>query len=122
MRSNQVAALGLGEAAGGEPFQIRARAFQVAENQRLSGDVEIGTQFNAYLDTPFGGYWSGLMFEDPLRNCDNLTAKCADSREVGQTFTSLTGVVGFSFDVHRVNPRSSADFEPNTLFAEDTCN
>ncbi len=88
----------------------------------VTGDVEIGTQFNPYLDTPFGGYWSGLMFDDPARNCDNTAAKCADSRELGQTFTSLTGVVNFSFDVHRVNPRSAADFQPNTLFAADTCN
>lgn len=84
----------------------------------VTGGAEIGTLF----DRTFGGFWSGVQFAGP-RSCNDAatTGKCEDSRENGQTFTSLTGIVNYSFDVYRVNPRTTADIAPDTLFvAEDT--
>ncbi len=84
----------------------------------VTGGAELGTLF----DRTFGGYWKGVEF-DGARSCTDAatTGKCEDSRELNQTFTSLSGIVNFSFNVYRVNPRFTADIAPSSLFvAADT--
>ena len=86
----------------------------------VSGGAEVGILFD---DIDFGGYWKNVAFDTTDRTCENLTNKCEDSRAAGQTFTSLTGIVNFSYGVYRVNPRSVADIQPPELFvAEGTGN
>ncbi len=83
---------------------------------QVTGDAEIGTLF----DRTFGGYWSGVQSTGP-RTCEDAatTGKCDDSRAVDQLFESLTGIVNFSFDVYRVNPRSTDDIQPQSLFVAE---
>ncbi len=83
---------------------------------KVSGDVEVG----GLLERGFAGYWDDEAVPVINRTCENLEAKCADSRVLDQTFTALTGFMDISFDVYRLNPRSEADFGGVT-FVEDTC-
>ncbi len=87
-------------------------------NFLVTGDVEISDSFN--LDQEFSGFW----FADHVPNnadkvCTNLANKCQDSRALGQTFTKLVGIVSVSFNVTRVNPRGSADFEVTPGLVEE---
>lgn len=85
----------------------------------VTGGAEIGTLF----DDTFGGYWLNVAFDSVDRTCENRVNKCQDSRVAAQSFTSLTGIVNYSFNVYRVNPRSAADIQPPELFvAEGTGN
>jgi hypothetical protein len=103
-------------------FQENPNRWQDFGYWEVTGEVEIGTLF----DRTFGGYWAGVQFTGP-RTCEDAatTGKCEDSREVGQTFESLVGLVNFSFDVFRVNPRDTNDIQPQSLFVAPgtgTCN
>jgi hypothetical protein len=92
----------------------------------VTGDAEIGTSFR--MDKSFSGYFlNAVVNGDQNKTCENAgtetdnpsTMKCEDSRSLGQAFTSLTGIVNFSFDVYRVNPRTEADIAPSSLFVAD---
>lgn len=85
----------------------------------VTGGAEIGTSY----DDSFGGFWKNVAFNTVDRTCENVVNKCQDSRVAGQTFTSLKGIVNYSFGVYRVNPRNVADIQPPSLFvAEGTGN
>jgi len=82
-------------------------------NFLVTGDVEIGDAFR--LDQGFGGFFNGVD-DAAQRVCSNVAAKCQDSREAGQVFAKLVGVVGLSFDVTRVSPRVAADIDVDSGF------
>jgi len=84
-------------------------------NFLVTGDVEIGNDF--FIGQSFGGFFDSATAAAQKTCAD---PKCEDSRVQGQTFTSLTGVVSFSFGVHRVNPRTTADFGGATFVAENS--
>jgi hypothetical protein len=71
--------------------------------------VEIGTFFRH----DWGGWWrSPSTAGAPAyteRTCSNLANKCEDYRQTGQTFTSIKGVVDYSYGVHRLEPRDLND-------------
>jgi hypothetical protein len=81
---------------------------------RVTGGVEVGELF--FLEQRFGGFWFTTPGSSPDRVCALTAEKCEDSRQVGQQFGSLTGVINYSFDVHRLNPRRVADIQPPSLF------
>jgi hypothetical protein len=81
----------------------------------VTGDVEIGTQFR--LDQSFGGFFPMSIANNADKECGD--PKCEDSREVGQSFTSLKGIVSYSFNVHRVSPRIDSDISA-AFVAPDT--
>ena len=84
-------------------------------NFLVTGDVEVGDLFR--LEQGFGGFFdSTLVADNANKTCANVANKCQDSRVDGQVFTTLTGVVNFSFNVHRVNPRSAADISATPGF------
>ncbi|MFZ9888410.1 MAG: hypothetical protein ACO3JL_12985, partial [Myxococcota bacterium] len=83
---------------------------------RVTGDVEVGDLFQT--DPTFGGFWKSVPATSTERTCANTANKCEDSRQLDQTFTSLTGIVNISFDVYRLNPRTAADI-PAELFVAD---
>jgi hypothetical protein len=91
-------------------------------NWLVTGDVEIGTTFR--FPQAFGGFFrDDAPNAVPLnqRTCANAGAsKCQDSRVQGQAFTSLVGIVDFSFNVHRVSPRSAADIVGPAFVAANT--
>ena len=84
-------------------------------NFLVTGDVEIGGDF--FIGQSFGGFFDSAT---AAANKTCADPKCEDSRVQGQAFSSLTGIVGFSFGVHRVNPRSTADFGGATFVAENS--
>ena len=73
----------------------------------VTGGVEIGSLF----EHDFSGYWLNVAFDSVERTCDNTANRCEDSRESGQTFGSIEGIVNFSYDVVRVNPRWKTDID-----------
>ena len=83
----------------------------------MTGDVEVGTAFR--LPQAFGGVF-GDTIADAQETCTNLANKCEDSRALGQAFTSLIGIVDFSFGVHRVSPRAVGDFGSTAFVAENS--
>jgi hypothetical protein len=84
-------------------------------NFLVTGDVEIGDLFR--LDQSFGGFFDSTRVPDNEdKTCANVAQKCEDSRVDGQTFTKLVGIVNFSFNVHRVNPRDAADLAVSSGF------
>jgi hypothetical protein len=84
-------------------------------NFLVTGDVEVGSQF--FLPQAFGGFFDTSI---PVteRTCENRAQKCQDSRVDGQAFTSLVGIINFSFDVHRLNPRSALDIDATPGFVQ----
>ena len=81
----------------------------------VTGGVEIGGLF----DHNYAGYWLNVAFDSGERTCENRTNKCEDSRESGQVFGAIEGIVNYSYNVYRVNPRSDADID-GTFVAEGT--
>jgi hypothetical protein len=73
----------------------------------VTGGVEVGTLF----EHDFSGYWLNVAYDSGERTCDNTANRCEDSRESGQTFGSIEGIVNFSYDVVRVNPRWKTDID-----------
>ena len=73
----------------------------------VTGGVEIGGLF----DHNFSGYWLNVAFDSGERTCSNTANRCEDSRESGQTFGSIEGIVNYSYNVVRVNPRWDADID-----------
>ncbi|MFH1812016.1 MAG: hypothetical protein ABIJ09_24975 [Pseudomonadota bacterium] len=68
--------------------------------------VEIGTFFRH----GWGGWWrSPSTTGAPAyteRTCDNLVNKCEDRRQPGQSFSSIIGLMDYSYGVHRLEPAS----------------
>lgn len=81
----------------------------------VTGGAEVGTLFDTF-DFSFGGYWKNVAANTTDRTCANVANKCEDSRAAGQEFTSLSGIVNYSYGVYRLNPRSAGDFQPPELF------
>ena len=73
----------------------------------VTGGVEIGGLF----DHNYSGYWLNVAFDSTDRTCENTTNKCEDSRESGQVFGFIQGIVNYSYNVYRVNPRFDADID-----------
>ena len=73
----------------------------------VTGGVEIGGLF----DHNFSGYWLNVAYDSGERTCSNTANRCEDSRESGQTFGSIEGIVNYSYNVVRVNPRWDADID-----------
>jgi hypothetical protein len=99
----------------GSPFSTPSPHMRDFGYWQVTGGAEIGTLF--YND--FGGYWLNVAYDSADRLCSNTANKCEDSRALGQTFTSLTGIVNFSFDIYRVNPRGLSDIGDNSLFVAE---
>ena len=84
--------------------------FQVGASGDTVG-VEIGTSF--YDD--FGGWWRSPSDQDSPgpdyeeRTCDNNENRCDDSRLMGQTFSSISGIMDYSYEVYRLNPLVQTD-------------
>ncbi len=93
-------------------------------NFLVTGDVEVGTQF--FVPQAFGGFYRNdapNAVPTTSQTCENAaTQKCQDSRASNSAFTSLVGIVNFSFDVHRVNPRSASDYGGATFVDPGTGN
>ena len=85
-------------------------------NFLVTGDVEISDKFNA--DSEFSGFWFTVA-DNADKVCSNVANKCQDSRVLGQTFSSLIGIVNVDFNVTRVSPRSAADFNSTPSFVTD---
>ena len=73
----------------------------------VTGGVEIGGLF----DHNFSGYWLNVAYDSGERTCSNTANRCEDSRESGQTFGSIEGIINYSYNVVRVNPRWDADID-----------
>ena len=81
----------------------------------VTGDVEMGDHF----EVRFSGRFPEMTpVEDQI--CANQNLRCGDSRSLGQTFTSLQGVMDIYFDVYRLNPRTVDDYAGATL-SMDMC-
>ncbi|MBL91763.1 MAG: hypothetical protein CMH56_08145 [Myxococcales bacterium] len=81
----------------------------------VTGGVEIGGLF----DHNYSGYWLNVAFDSTDRTCENTVNKCEDSRESGQVFGFIQGIVNYSYNVYRVNPRFDADID-GSFVAEGT--
>jgi hypothetical protein len=72
----------------------------------VTGNVEIGNLF--FLSQPFGGLWGDVAVAQ--QTCANVANKCGDSRTEGDVI-GVTGIINYSFNVHRVNPRIIEDLD-----------
>jgi hypothetical protein len=74
--------------------------------------VEVGGTFFPYTGDAWGGWWRSVSSGGPAydaRQCDDTAYKCYDARHPGQKFTSITGIINYSFGVHRLEPREVAE-------------
>lgn len=97
---------------------------------RVSGDasptmyhgVEVGGTFFPYTGDVWGGWWRSASAGGPAydaRQCDDTTNKCYDARHPGQKFTSIIGIINYSFGVHRLEPRNVDEVVCETLCTVD---
>ncbi|MBN2360587.1 MAG: hypothetical protein JXR83_14115 [Deltaproteobacteria bacterium] len=97
---------------------------------RVAGDpsptlyhgVEIAQGTFPYTGPEWGGWWRSASQGGPAydqRHCDDTDNKCYDSRHPGQLFTSITGILNYSFGVHRLEPRNVNEIVCSTDCAAD---
>jgi len=98
---------------------------------RVAGDaspttfhgVEVGGYFFPYTGTVWGGWWRSASAGGPAydaRHCDDTANKCYDARHAGQLFNSITGILNYSFGVHRLEPRNVSEVICSTNCTVDT--
>ena len=75
----------------------------------VTGGVEVGGLFAHN----YAGYWLNVAFDSGDRTCENTANKCEDSRESGQMFGFIQGIVNYTYNVYRVNPRWDTDIDGN---------
>ncbi|MEW5854396.1 MAG: hypothetical protein AB2A00_36815 [Myxococcota bacterium] len=75
---------------------------------QVTGGVEVGTGQGFYF-TEFGACPSGAICTCDGANGTQTMDPNLDSREADKVYTSITGVLDYSFSVFRVSPRGDAD-------------